>query len=111
MTLLVPKFDDSYYSQQVTLNGEVFKLEFKYNIRQDFWTIDISRRDGTPLVQGRKVVVDFPLFTRFGYKQDMPLGEFFLNDSEGTTQEATRQTFLEQYLLTFFTDEEILAIE
>jgi hypothetical protein len=110
MSIVIPVFDESSFTEQITLNGEVFKIGFKYNSRDDTWHMDIARRDGTVLVAGRKLVAEFTLFLRFKYMQDMPKGDMLLFDTKGEGQETTRDDFIDRHILSFLTDEEIAAI-
>lgn len=48
---------------QESLNGVPVNLRFKWNTRFSFWSVNISHRDGTPIINGIKLVRDTPLIS------------------------------------------------
>lgn len=49
------------YRCEIVLGAELFELEFRYNERYDFFTVDLFK-DGVQLVTGEKLTYGVPLF-------------------------------------------------
>jgi hypothetical protein len=64
-TLLPTRTDYPHYAFDIKLDGTPYHFDFDWNHRDSSWTFSVSSIDGTPLVVGRKVVVGFPLLSRF----------------------------------------------
>ena len=68
MTILVeipilPQVADQ--TLNVTLDNEPYTLRLMYNVRFDFFSLSLAEKDGDSLVQGIKVVHNYPLINRF----------------------------------------------
>jgi hypothetical protein len=67
-TLLIPTVDASElgnFSLSVSLDGEDYQFDFKYNGREDAWYFDLLDVAGNQLRSGVKVVSNFPLLWRY----------------------------------------------
>ena len=53
-----------HYTQQTELDGKTYTLEFEYIEREDFWLLHIGDQDGKALVNGIKLVPEWPLLRR-----------------------------------------------
>lgn len=51
-------------SQTVTLDGVVYRMTFTWNTRRLAWDLSIGLSDGTPLVQGVKILPQLDLLGR-----------------------------------------------
>lgn len=67
--LVIPTFDDPFYTQTTVIEGASYVFEFRYNEREDTWSFSLSLPDGTALATGRKIVCNKDLLglsdTRF----------------------------------------------
>lgn len=57
--IVVPDLNDSF--SDIVLDGAEYLIRFTYNDTYDFWTVGLYYPDRTPIVQGLKVVPDFPI--------------------------------------------------
>ena len=57
--IIVPREHDSF--GEITLNGELLLIRFSYNDTFDYWTFGIYERNRTPILQGIKIIPNFPL--------------------------------------------------
>lgn len=71
--IAVPEFNDSF--SRVQLDNRQFLIRFAYNDTCDFWTFGLYTPLREPIVQGIKIVPDFPLNLSFN-NDDMPNGTF-----------------------------------
>ena len=71
-----PTSNTPFLTQTSTLDGTAFILNFAYNQRADCWYLSIATVDGTDLVNGLKIVTNWPL-TRKVADPDMPPGEIY----------------------------------
>jgi Domain of unknown function (DUF6983) len=72
MSVEVPFFSTASFSEEVTLDDTPYRLEFHWNYRGQYWTMDIHDRDGNALVEGVKVVVSYGLSRRFRWTGSPP---------------------------------------
>lgn len=83
MALTIPCDPTStHYDLQVTLDGAVYTLEFRWNTRDAAWYMDVKTAAGDPVVSGRRIVIDFPLGQR-SRDPRRPPGTFVALDSSG----------------------------
>lgn len=68
----------------VDLDGVDFVLNFEFNIRDGFWYMDVLNTAGEHIRSGLKVVVNFPLLTRWRETGVRPEGELFVIDTRPT---------------------------
>jgi hypothetical protein len=62
--LVLPTYEDPFYSVTVPLDGKDFVFDFRYNQREQAWYFSLSAADGTRLLTGVKVVCSIPLITK-----------------------------------------------
>jgi hypothetical protein len=81
-TVVIPTSSSlDHYSQQVTLDGVTYILEFAWNRRAERWFMSISDGEG-PIATGMKVVADRPLLTYVSNTRRPP-GELMALDTSG----------------------------
>lgn len=84
MALLRIQFPDApRWVQTVQLEGEVYTLSADYNGRLDSWTMDIATADGNTIVQGLRLVLNWPLLRTVEYDDRLPPGQFAVLDPTG----------------------------
>lgn len=77
--------DLPHYAFQLELDGLAFGFEFRWNERDEAWTMALSTADGEPIMR-RKVVLGWPLTARYRDLR-LPDGELEAIDTEGTGRE------------------------
>ena len=60
------------YEFDIRLNKTTYTFKIDYNSRHDFFTIAITKSDGTVLTSGEKLLLNKPLLSERGYV-DFPL--------------------------------------
>lgn len=74
--------DIGWWSEVVDLGDTLYKLEFAWNTRDERWYMSISLTDGTVLLAGLPIVVDYPLIDRFT-NENLPYGALIAVDTSG----------------------------
>jgi hypothetical protein len=104
MALLRLQFPDApRWVQTVQLEGDIYTLSADYNVRADTWTMDIATADGETIVQGIRLVLNWPLLRAVDYDDRLPPGEFSVLDPTGrATEDPGRFSFRDDgYVLTY----------
>ncbi len=110
MSVLIPLRDDlEHFSEQVELDGRTFTLEFRWNAREEAWYLSVADADENSLATGVKLVVGWPLLTRYA-SADMPPGQLMADDTSGRDQEAGLTDLGRRVLLFYFNAEEVGAL-
>jgi len=75
-TYLIPTLqgDQPPYDLQISLDGKVYTLGFRYLDRSERWVYDVRTADGTAIVVGQPVLNAYPLLRRFVDEQ-LPPGD------------------------------------
>lgn len=73
-----------YFRQKTKLEGREYVLDFAYNQRIQRWHLSIFDEEETPLVQGLKLVVNWPLLRHYRYDSRIPPGELMALAQDGT---------------------------
>lgn len=106
MALTIPLQNDlPFFSMQVELENSTYGLEFRYNEASEAWFVSISTADGTPIVSGARLVVDWPLFGRYADDR-LPPGILIAQDTTGARQDPGLEDLGTRTLLLYFTSEE-----
>jgi hypothetical protein len=77
---------ESRFSFQTELDGKVYGFDLHWNTRDEAWYLTILDSDDEVLLAGLKLVVSFPLISRFR-SFDLPPGELEAVDTNTTTAE------------------------
>jgi len=75
----------AHYRQSTPLDGQIFVLNFDYNLREDNWYLSIHDDEDVPLLGlvSLKIVANYSLLLR-SYIDDRPLGELVtITDTQG----------------------------
>jgi hypothetical protein len=94
---------------QTSLDDVVFTFLLKKNLRNGTWTMDVLAQDETPIRQGIKMVVSFPLM-RLQKDRTRPPGELVAVDTTGRFQLPGLTQLGEQVVLIYVTEEEVAAL-
>jgi hypothetical protein len=79
----IPTWPDPYYLQKVRLDGRDFVLHFAFNQREDRWSLDIHDDEDEPIVQGLKLLANWPLLRHYRWNESLPPGELIVMDLTG----------------------------
>ena len=88
--IITADFTQSWLSFTATLDGADYRFEFAWNTRAARWFLSIAAADGTPLVSGVAVVVDYPLLSRY-VADGVPPGVLMAVDMSGSGEEIIEQ--------------------
>lgn len=77
------------FSQQITLDNQLFRFNFLWNGRAKQWDMTILDVNLTPLVEGIKLVLGYPLFDQW-VDRGLPPGELYAVDTTGEEKRITR---------------------
>lgn len=78
--------EDKNYFVGCELSGVLYRFRVLWNERGQFWTIGIFDSSDNPIVQGVKIVSDYPLFARFSNPL-LPPGQIYcINTSDDKTE-------------------------
>lgn len=71
------------FSQRTILDGREFLLTFRWNQREAKWYLSIADANEVPIIQGVKIVLNFPLLTKRIVDERRPPGDIMAVDSSG----------------------------
>lgn len=99
----------------VPLNGDEFKLQFRYNPRANVgdkfgaWYMDIYSTSEEPLLAGLKLVPDTILGLNNYQDSDLPNGLFYVYDTGGNSEPPDRNElgYQRRVRIYFFTSEDL----
>lgn len=81
------------YSLEVTLEGVVYTLSFRWNARMEKWIMDIGDATGNPLLIGLVLFEGIPLIWRFVDRiTGLPPGGFLVIDETGQHRDPDQDT-------------------
>lgn len=92
MTVAIPVFDFASYSEQITLDGEVFLFQFDFNVRFDYWSMTISDIDLNVLIGGLRLALDYELLSQYPGR-GLPPGALIAIDTTGDELDPNRENF------------------
>lgn len=108
--ITLPMFDTAYFKYSTVLTENEYLLNFKWNTRYEFWTMDIYDLEETAIHLGIKLVIGYPLLSQRALKNDSPPGDFWVIDISIDTLfvEPGRNDFVnDRGLELIYTDERI----
>lgn len=71
-----------YYNLDVDLDGRTYTLALRWNSRAEAYFLTVSNADGDVILAGRRVVVSWPLLSKFR-GEDVPDGDLACVDRSG----------------------------
>lgn len=103
-------FDKPEGTVRVRLDGTPFRLNFKWNTRDEYWALSLYRDDGTALVEGMRLAIGVNLLRQF-VGSTMPPGGLVLVDPGGRNEELDRDALESGRLqLVYLTEDEMAAL-
>lgn len=94
------------FELQIELDGVTYSLELRWNARAGAWFAHLRDAEGGVLVMGRRVVVDFPLFSRT-QKAGAPPGQLVAVDTSGKQQDPVLDDLGARVRLIYVTEAEL----
>lgn len=74
---------DPFYSQTTRLDGRDYVLHFAWNQREERWYLSIHDEEDAPIVQGLKLIANWPLLRYYHSDSRVPPGEIIVVDATG----------------------------
>ena len=110
----ISMIDANDFVEQVTLDGEAYKLHFSWNDFAQQWTVDVRNMQNEDIVRGIAVVPNYPLFLQQKRATGLPRGELMavvVDSSKKDNQTIGRKSFVDGlYSLVYVPEVEINAI-
>lgn len=109
MSFIIPLQNLPAYSFEIALEGATYRLAFIWNSRHDFWTMDIKDRQGTILIGGMKLVLNYEILFRYR-RGNVPPGAIIPVDVTGRLQTIGRNDLGTNVKLIYLTADEVNGI-
>ena len=77
----LPLYSDPHFSYSVSLEKVNRALEFKWNSRTSTWSFNVVNDNGEVVVQGIKLVLNYPILVDYRLAEKGLTGYFFLADA------------------------------
>lgn len=100
---------DSFYVFEIELDGVLFRLEFKFNERDEAWYLNILDVNDNQLRSGLRVVTDWALLIRWQDIETRPAGEMIAVAQGDIARPALLTELGEQVILTYLDADEVAA--
>jgi hypothetical protein len=106
----------SQFEYSDDFDGTEYRLRFWWSERAKAWHMDVMTSDGTPIIQGVRLVVMWSLFLRHT-NDSLPSGQFVCVDTQSAIEDITHQaefgddTRGGRVKIIYMTAEEVDAIE
>lgn len=97
---IVTRKDVPAYSQRVELDGEIFVLSFRYNLRAKRWFFDIQNEQGVDVLLGLPLQTGVGLTSRYVI-EELPAGEFVIVNREDDNRNPEREDLGESHQLLY----------
>lgn len=107
---IIPFKEPSNWKMQITLEGEIFILEFTWNALNEFWSMDIYTRNEVPLIYGITIVPDYPLLSTYTV-EGMPKGEIICQNIVNGDDIIRRYDMSQKFELVYYAENELEALE
>jgi hypothetical protein len=102
--VIIPFPDLPNFTQDVALDGTVYRLRVLWNERAGSWSLSFLTPGDAPILEGMKLVLDTELLARFP-GLPLPPGELWVLDPAGNLQELGRRELPEGRALLVYFDE------
>ena len=99
----VPLYQDFYYRYAINLEGQQRNMNFYWNERDGAWLFDLSNLDGSVIIQGQKIVAQYPLMLNLPITQYGMTGYFILLPNNLATKvDETDSTVIPQFFKFYY---------
>ncbi len=107
MSVIIPFSPElSNFSQQITLDSQLFIFEFLWNERAEQWDMSVLDINEVPLVEGIKLVLNYSLFDQW-VDRGLPPGELYAIDTTGEEEKITRNNLGPIIVLSYIPEAEV----
>jgi hypothetical protein len=72
-----------YTTQRLNLDGRVYTLALSWNEGQGTWYLALFDAENSPIVQGLRIVANWPLLRYYHFDTRCPPGELYAQDLTG----------------------------
>lgn len=104
--------DAAYQSMEVALEGVSYRIAYAWNRRTASWYLSISTAEGTALVSGLRMVLDWPLLEQHRAREPrLPPGRLFAFAIDGGEGEAGFADMGRRVKLFYYTAADVAAIQ
>ena len=87
--LKIPTKTYSSYIQNITLDGLAYRIRLRWNGRAESWYIDFYKQDGTVIVYGKRLAINWEIIGKLA-SVDLPPGKLMVVDNTGLGLEIGR---------------------
>lgn len=103
---IIKLLNDAFYTTELDLQGNRFRLQFSYNERTATYYLDLFTLAGVPIVYGLALVPDTGLLSQIDLSEYGLTGWFYLIPlSSSTTISPSPTTFGDAFKLLYFYEE------
>lgn len=106
---IIPFKEPASWREQITLDGVIFVLDFKWNALNEFWAMSIFNRDLVPLIYGIKIVPNYPLLAQYTFV-GKPAGEIICQNIVGGVDVIRRFDMAQRFELIYYSEGELEAL-
>lgn len=110
----ISMIDANDFVEQVTLEGDPYKLHFSWNDYSQQWTVDVRTMQNEDIVRGIAVVPNYPLFLQQKRVAPLPRGELLaivVDASKAENQTIGRKSFVDgSFSMVYVPEVEVNAI-
>lgn len=109
MSFIIPTRSLPAYGFEISLEGSVYRLDFRWNSAYEFWTMDVRDRQNNVLIGGIKLVINYEILFRYS-RGNVPPGSILPIDTTGKLARIGRNDLGEAVKLVYLTRAEVNGI-
>jgi hypothetical protein len=105
MAVIIPITNDANQELKATLDDSEYFIRLRYNVRGEYWTLDMLTAGKTPIVTGVAIRVSYSLLSRY-VDTRLPDGKLYAIDTSGEGLDPALDDMGERVLLAY--DSEVI---
>lgn len=105
----MPLYQDAPYRYTINLEGRQRNVAFYWNEREGFWMMDVKNADNTPVIDGMKLVAQYPLAADYRLELKALTGYFLLLPNNISSKLSTTDSSVMPQFFKLFYIYEIIA--
>lgn len=98
-----------YQKVEFPLDGETFRMTFRWNKRIDSWIVSLYEADDTPVAVGRRITVNNLLFPWL-VTENRPAGQLIAIDTEDEDADPSHDDLGSRCIIAYLDVEEMTAL-
>ncbi len=106
---VIPFNENSNFYQQITLDGSVFFLGFRWNALNEFWVMSVFDIDYNPIINAIKVVPNYPLLSQYTML-NRPKGEIICHNIVADDDVIRRYDMQQKFEMIYYSEDELDAL-